>query len=289
MDYRDRKGNLIKNATGQDKFLHFVYSNIPGRALMGLLSRPFVSRAAGSFMDAWPSTFLIGSFIRKNHIRMSDYERKRYRSFNEFFTRRLKAGKRPVDQEPSHLIAPCDSLVTVYPIDLRTKLRIKHSCYTVASLLQDEKLAAEYAGGYCVVLRMTVEHYHRYCYVDDAKKGRNHFIRGSLHTVNPAVLEHIRIYKENSRSWCTLETRNFGKIVQVEVGAMLVGRINNYHREALVRRGQEKGRFEYGGSTVVLLLKRDEAAIDDDIMRNSAEGLETSVRMGEKIGRALFS
>ncbi|MDE7297303.1 MAG: phosphatidylserine decarboxylase, partial [Lachnospiraceae bacterium] len=167
MDYRDREGNLVKNKTGQDKFLHFVYSNIPGRAVMKLLALPFVSRVVGRFMDAWPSTFLIGSFIRKNHIRLSDYEKKRYRSFNEFFTRKIRAEKRPIDREPSHLIAPCDSLVTVYPIDLRTKIRIKHSCYTVSSLLQDDLLAAEFVGGYCVVLRMTVEKYHRYCYVDD--------------------------------------------------------------------------------------------------------------------------
>lgn len=289
MDYMDREGNLIQNTTGQDKFLDTVYSNVCGRFVMKLLAVPAVSRAIGCFMDAWPSTFLIGRFIRKNHINMADYERRKYRSFNEFFTRKLKAGKRPVDMEPSHLIAPCDGMVTVYPIDLHTKIAIKHSYYTVASMLRNEQLAAEYVGGCCVVVRLAVDNYHRYAYVDTAAKGRNHFIPGVLHTVNPAVLEHVKIYKENARSYCVLDTKNFGKVIQMEVGAMCVGRIRNYHRKALVRRGQEKGRFEFGGSTVVLLFRRDEVAIDDDILKNSAKGLETKVSLGERIGRAMFS
>lgn len=288
MDYKDREGNLFRNMTGQDKFLEKVYSNVCGRFAMKILAAPVVSRAVGRFMDTWPSTFLIGRFIRKNHIRMTDYERRKYRSFNEFFTRRLKEGKRPVDREPSHLIAPCDGMVTVYPINLWTKIFVKHSCYNVASLLRNEKLAAGYAGGCCVVLRLSVDNYHRYCYVDTAAKGRNRFIPGVLHTVNPAVLDHVKIYKENARSYCILDTKNFGKVVQMEVGAMCVGRIHNYHREALVRRGQEKGRFEFGGSTVVLLFQRDEVAIDDDILKNSAQGIETKVRLGEKIGKAMF-
>lgn len=289
MDYKDREGNLFKNMTGQDKFLDMVYSNVCGRFVMKILAAPMVSRAVGCFMDRWPSTFLIGRFIRKNHIRMAEYERRRYRSFNDFFTRKIKEGKRPVDMDPSHLIAPCDGMVSAYPIDLRTKLLVKHSHYTVASMLRNEELAKEYAGGCCVVVRLSVDNYHRYCYVDTAAKGRNHFIPGVLHTVNPAVLDHVKIYKENARSYCILDTKNFGKVVQMEVGAMCVGRINNYHRKALVRRGQEKGRFEFGGSTVVLFFRRDEVAIDDDILRNSAQGIETKVKLGERIGRVMFS
>lgn len=289
MDYRDRSGNLMKQDTTQDKFLDFVYSNLPGRALMCFLSMPWISKVAGRLLSTWPSTFFIDPFVKKNHIRMSDYERRKYRSYNDFFTRKIRACKRPIDRNPSHLIAPCDGKVTVYPIDLKTRIKIKHSTYSIGSLLQNDELAAQYTGGYCIVLRLTVDNYHRYCYVDDAIKRKNHFIPGVLHTVNPAVLEHIKIYKENSRSYCVLNTKNFGSVIQMEVGALMVGKINNYHREAIVRRGQEKGRFEFGGSTVVLLLQRDQVAIDEDILRNSSENVETLVSMGETIGKAMFS
>lgn len=289
MDYKDRSGNLTKVDTTQDKFLDFAYSNLFGRALMRFLSMPWISKVAGGLLNTWPSTFFIDSFVKKNHIRMSDYERRKYRSYNDFFTRKIRPGKRPIDRNPGHLIAPCDGKVTVYSIDLRTRIKIKHSTYTIGSLLQDDKLAARYTGGYCIVLRLTVDNYHRYCYVDDAVKRRNRFIPGVLHTVNPAVLEHIKIYKENSRSYCVLNTQNFGPVIQMEVGALMVGKIHNYHREAIVRRGQEKGRFEFGGSTVVLLLQRDQVAIDEDILKNSSEGIETLVSMGESIGKAMFS
>lgn len=289
MDYKDRKGNVIHNTTAQDRFLDFAYSNLLARAVMKMLAQPEVSKAAGEFLNTYLSTFLIGQFVKQHHIKLSDYERKKYRSYNEFFTRKLRPGKRKIDHKPSHLIAPCDGKVTAYPVDLHTKIKIKHSIYTLSSILQNEKLAREFAGGYCIILRLTVDNYHRYCYVDYAAKGRNHFIKGVLHTVNPAVLDHIKVYKENSRSYCVMKTKNFGKMIQMEVGAMLVGKINNYHKEAIVRRGQEKGRFEFGGSTIVLLFQRDCVAVDDDILKNSAKGMETLVSMGESIGKALFS
>lgn len=289
MDYRDREGKLFRNRTGQDKSLEMVYSNVCGRFAMKLLAAPVVSRVIGCFMDTWASTFMIGRFIRKNKINLSEYQRKKYRSFNDFFTRQLKEGKRFVDKEPSHLIAPCDGMVMAYPISLRTKIFVKHSCYTVGSMLRNERLAASYVGGCCIVLRLSVDNYHRYCYVDTAVKGRDRFLPGYLHTVNPVILDHVKIYKENARSYCVLDTKNFGKVVQMEVGAMCVGRIRNYHREAVVRRGQEKGRFEFGGSTVVLFFQRDEVAVDDDILKNSAQGIETKVKLGERIGKAMFS
>lgn len=70
----------------------------------------------------------------------------------------------------------------------------------------------------------------------------------------------------------------------MEVGALLVGRIVNYHEKKEVKRGEEKGRFEFGGSTVILCLEKDKAVIDGDILSNSAAGIETVVKMGEKIG-----
>ena len=75
-------------------------------------------------------------------------------------------------------------------------------------------------------------------------------------------------------------------MAQVEVGAMLVGRIVNYHGERAVKRGEEKGMFEFGGSTIVMLFEKDRIEIDSDILRNSANGDETIVKYGEKIGKS---
>ncbi|ABX42329.1 phosphatidylserine decarboxylase [Lachnoclostridium phytofermentans] len=288
MNYRDRQGNSFENTTNQDKTLEMMYSKAPFRFALKALSAPTVSKVAGRFMDSFWSTFLIDSFVKKNHIKMSDYEMRKYHSYNEFFTRKIKSKSRPINMEPSSLIAPCDGKVSAYPITLDAKFKIKNSLYTVESILKNKKLAKEYVGGTCVILRLTVDNYHRYCYVDDAAKERNHFIPGKLNTVNPIILDHVNIYKENSRAYCVLNTRNFGEVVQMEVGALMVGKIHNYHSVAMVKRGQEKGKFEFGGSTVVLLLKRDAVSIDEDILRNTVDGYETIVKMGEKIGSSIF-
>ena len=288
MKYKDRKGNIIHGTTKQDESLEFLYSKMATRMLLRVIAAPTVSKIAGKVLDSWVSTFFIDSFVKKNQIKMSDYERKQYRSYNEFFTRKIKKSKRPIDCDPTTLIAPCDGKVSAYPISLDAKFKIKNSYYTVESMLKNKELAQEYVGGTCVILRLTVDNYHRYCYVDDAVKGKNHFIPGKLYTVNPVILDHVNIYKENSREYCVLNTKNFGKVIQMEVGALIVGKIHNYHNQATVSRGQEKGKFEFGGSTVVLLIKQDAATVDEDIIKNSKEGYETIVKMGEQIGKALY-
>ncbi|MBQ2912006.1 MAG: phosphatidylserine decarboxylase, partial [Clostridia bacterium] len=103
-------------------------------------------------------------------------------------------------------------------------------------------------------------------------------------TVNPIANDYYPIYKENSREYTTLETADFGKLTIIEVGALRVGKIVNNHGKARVKRGQEKGYFQFGGSTVVVLVKKDKVIIDSDIVENSLADIETIVRMGEKIG-----
>jgi phosphatidylserine decarboxylase len=71
-------------------------------------------------------------------------------------------------------------------------------------------------------------------------------------------------------------------MIQIEVGAMLVGRIKNANKTTF-KKGEEKGYFDFGGSTVVLLVNKD-IKIDDDILAQSAKGIETKVSYGERIG-----
>jgi len=218
---------------------------------------------------------------------MTLYEPVRYRSYNEFFTRKIKTKYRPVDREGSHFISPCDSKLTVLPITKNCRFTLKQTQYSVPSLLRNKRLAAEYHGGYVLIFRLTVDDYHRYCYVSDGEKEENVFIPGVLHTVNPVANDYFPIYKENSREYSVLHSKEFGDIVMVEVGALLVGKIVNHHGKGQVFRGQEKGYFEFGGSTVVLLVKEGKVRIDSDILKNSVEQVETVVKFGEKIGTAL--
>ena len=188
--------------------------------------------------------------------------------------------------EENHLIAPCDGLLSVWKIKENTVFPVKQSHYTISSLLHSKKLAQRYHGGYCLVYRLCVNHYHRYCYVDSGKKSRNIHLPGIFHTVRPVALEQFPVYTENSREYTVIKTDTFGPVVQMEVGAMLVGRIVNYKEAGMVFRGEEKGMFQYGGSTIVLLVKKDRGKIRQDVLERSRHGIETPVRMGEVIGHA---
>lgn len=281
---KNRQGKVIINGASQEKWLSFLYQSVPGRVLLKGLTKPVVSKAAGAFMNSKLSTGLISGFIKKNHIQMSDYETCRYQSYNEFFTRKIKKGKRIIDERSNSFISPCDAKLSVYKINETNAFHIKNSVYTIKDLLNGDPIYQEFQDGYCLIFRLTVDDYHRYSYFDDGRKGRNTFVPGELHTVNPIALAHCNIYKRNCREYSILETKNFGTVAQIEVGAMMVGKIKNHHEEYSFKRGEEKGMFEFGGSTIVLLMKKDSVIIDSDIVKNSVAHIETVVKLGEKIG-----
>ena len=284
---KDRNGEIVVTNEKQNILLKKLYGTVCGRVILKALTAPAVSKAAGAFMDSRLSVPLIKRFIKSSGIDTSQYVMKKFRSYNEFFTRRVKRGMRPIDRMPSHFISPCDSKLTVYKIGKSSVFRIKGSRYRVSDLIQNDFLAKRYEGGYCMIFRLEVDDYHRYCYIDSGTKTENTFINGELHTMNPIALEHYNIYKRNCREYTVLHTENFGDVVQVEVGAMMVGRIVNRHGAAEVVRGEEKGKFEFGGSTIVLLVQEDMIRIDDDILRNSAENIETVVKYGEKVAASV--
>ena len=160
-------------------------------------------------------------------------------------------------------------------------------CLAISGLCDmfDAKLARHYMGGWAVVIRLTVDDYHRYCYVADGEKTYQRRIPGIFHTVNPIANDICPIYKMNSREYCLVKNEKLGTVLMMEVGALMVGKIRNYKKERCqVKRGEEKGRFEFGGSTVVLLLEPDKVLPDSDLIRNTLQGAETIVKMGERIG-----
>lgn len=286
MRYRDRRGNEITGNEKQDRILRLLYGTLAGRLLMKPLVQPVVSRIAGRFLNTKLSSFLAGAAVKKYRIDLSDYEERYFSSYNAFFRRKLIPGKRPVCAGKEILISPCDAKLLCIPVREGSRFRIKHSVYTLRSLLRNGKLAEKYEGGMLLVFRLTVDDYHHYCYIADGRKSKNVHIKGVFHSVNPFAVDEVPVYRENTREYSVLENAGFGTVLMMEVGAMLVGKICNHHGETLVSRGEEKGYFEFGGSTVILGFEKDRICLDADIIRNSREQVETLVRMGERIGTA---
>ena len=284
MKIKFRDGRAVESENGQDRVLSALYKSALGRMALKPLTAPFLSRAAGKFLSTRMSCMFIKSFVKNNGIDMSQYEDRQFTSYNDFFARRIREGARRVDMDESHLISPADSKLSVCPITPDGCFTIKHTAYTAASLLQNEALAERFMGGTLLIFRLTVDDYHRFCYMADGVKEENVHIPGKFHTVNPIANDHLPIYKENVREYTVLHTQAFGDMVIMEVGALMVGKIKNLHGKCPVRRGDEKGYFEFGGSTIAVLLQKDAARIDEDILQNTQDGYETVVRMGERIG-----
>lgn len=265
--------------------LRFLYNTTLGRVCLKFMVAPPFSKFMGFLLDSPFSKILIPSFIKKNNINVDEFEKRKYKSYNDFFTRKGSAGFRTIDMSDFAFISPCDSNLQVHRIDLNSSYTIKNSRYTVGDLLQNDELAKEYDNGYIFIFRLAVNNYHRYCFLDDCNLESSKYIPGVLHTVQPIAFNTCNVFSENCREYCKMNTKNFGEIIQCEVGALVVGKIKNHKYSFPVKRGQEKGMFEFGGSTIIVLVKDNQIKIRKDIAYNSVNNIETPVKIGEKIAQ----
>ena len=284
MNYIDLDGQLIEETTGQDRLLTFLYTTTCGRMLLKPLVQPGISRLSGKLLSTGFSANIVDWFIKSQKIDMSDFPPRKYTSFNDYFTRKVKDGARPVDPDKDALISPCDCRASVYPILENSNFSIKHTEYTLRSLLHSKKLATRFQGGYIYVLRLTVSDYHRYVYAASGRQSRAYRIEGSFHTVNPVANDYLPIYKENTREYTLIHTKEIGDVLQMEVGALLVGKIVNYKHSCSCTRGEEKGFFEYGGSTIIVLTEPGRVTPREDLLNNTANDLETRILQGQALG-----
>lgn len=286
MNYIDYEGNEIFEDTSQDKLLNWLYTCATGRLLLKPLVSPAFSKRMGRLLDTRPSAWIIPFFTKYASIDMSEYKNTKYRSYNDFFTRKIKEGRRPIQGSDSTLISPSDGRVSAYSIADGMTFSIKNTDYSLRALLRSRRLAERFRGGYAIMIRLTIDDYHRYIYAAGGTKTKNYRIPGILHTVNPVANDYIPIYKENSREFTVIHTKEFGDIVQMEVGALMVGKITNHHEAASIQRGEEKGYFEFGGSTIILLIKKDRLNLREDVLKNTANGFETKIHQGDLLGQS---
>lgn len=290
---RDRRtGAFLDEPTFREADLRWSYEDPVGRVVFDtLLNGWLYSALHGLKMDSPFSRQAIGPFIETFGIDMTEAERpvESYRNFNDFFTRRLKPAARPIDPDPAALVSPGDGKLTVYPtLADGVRLPIKGARLPIASLLDSEADAAPYHGGAALIVRISPQNYHRAHFPTDGTAGPTRRVRGRYHSVNPIALAQVPdLYCLNKRAITPLDTAGFGRVTLVEVGAITVGRIIQTHAPGPVAKGQEKAYFAYGGSTLVALFEPNALAFDDDLVADSAAGIEVQVRMGERIASAL--
>ena len=265
----------------ESPILRFCYHTVPGRILLRVLLSPSISRLCGFFMDSRASIIFIPFFRRANAISMKGVEIPKggFPSFNAFFCRKQRRGIGDAE-----LLSPCDGLLTCIPIQKNQIFDIKHTRFSLEDLLHDRSLAKEFEDGTALIFRLTPAHYHRYAYAADGELLHWRRIRGVLHTVRPICTRQVPVFAQNTREYQVIQTKEHGKLVQMEIGAMLIGRITNEApngRKTI--RGKEKGRFEFGGSTILLLLQKDACELRRELLEAGRDGGELPVTYGENL------
>ena len=263
--------------------VRFLYGTQVGRMLLQGILRTRADRLAVRFLRSGLSKPLVGRYARKNGIELpQDHP---YRCFQSFFCR--KQPKQGVDITPDHLISPCDGWLSLFPIAADSSFLVKGSQYKLADLLEDPTASEVFCGGDCLIFRLTPSDYHRYCYVDSGFQEENHFIEGALHSVQDAACRRYPVYVLNRRCRTLFQTEHFGRVAQIEVGAMVVGGIVNHRENCQIRKGEEMGYFDLAGSSIVMLFQSGQIKLLPDIMEGLAGAKEVRVEYGRQIGTAL--
>lgn len=287
---RKLKNYETENVAGE-KYIKWSYSSPIGKSLLELLiKKKLFSKIYGGYCDTSFSKKKIAPFIKNFNIDMSITNKNidEFRSFNDFFIRQLNTNARPIDMNEDTLVSPGDGRLLAFTnISTDSLIQVKGITYSLSELIGDNKIAKDYEGGVCLVLRLCPTDYHRFHFVDSGVPLENHFIKGNYYSVNPVALERIpKLYCQNKREWSIFKSDNFDDIIHIEVGATCVGTIEqSYTPNKRVSKGDEKGYFKFGGSTTILFFKKDTIKIDEDILDQSALGFETQVLMGESIGK----
>nr|WP_039121373.1 phosphatidylserine decarboxylase [Ligilactobacillus ruminis] len=273
------------NNNPNNSFITFLYQTAAGRMFLKGIMKSGVLKAAEKYAKSESSKHLIPWFISENKIDMTEYGNYSYHSYAEFFSRQKLRKYSKTDFSDKHLISPCDGFLSAYRLSDDSSFAIKGSRYRVSDLLDDSELAKRFKNGICLVFRLEARDYHRYCYIDDCYQHDSHYIEGELHSVQPIALENYPVFSLNRRLWNLLETKNFGPIVQTEIGALLVGGFSNNHQNGHFIKGEEMGRFELHGSTITLLIEKNRIELIDNL--EAAFNHEIKVRQGEWIASAI--
>ena len=264
------------------------------KKLLTVLAGKLAGLRGGAFTHA-----LVRRFVAHYNVNMQEAADPRieaYASFNDFFTRPLREGARPIADSP--LVCPVDAAISQFgPIEHDQIFQAKgHSYSTTALLAGDAELARRFDHGHFATLYLAPKDYHRIHMPCDGRLVSMTYVPGDLFSVNPMTARHVPgLFARNERVVCVFDTP-FGPFVNVLVGATIVGsmatvwhgvvnpprpgrvvRWDYRDREIVLRKGQEMGRFLLG-STVVMLFPKDVVSFHPDWAPTMP------VRLGEAMG-----
>lgn len=289
-------GKTLEEKVYFKEIIHLLYgksflSRILGWPIASLVSRFSLFSALFGWWNKQPFTkSKIRPFIQRYGIDESEFlePAESFPSFNSFFIRKLKPECRPIEQAPGTAVLPADARYLFYQdIGKEDGFLVKGETFSLHELLRDDPVASRYQNGAMAIARLCPTDYHRYHFPVDCIPSKPRLINGFLYSVNPvAIKEDIHIFSKNKRVITTLSSDEFGEVLFIEVGATNVGSINQTYRPGdKYQKGDEKGYFSFGASTLLLLFEPGRIQFDQDLLNASEKRMEIFCRMGQRMGK----
>jgi phosphatidylserine decarboxylase len=273
-----------------EPFMRWAYGNPLGRlTLHALVKRAAFSRWYGRRMDAPGSRIKVAPFISRYKVKAEEFADTpdSYRTFNEFFYRKLRPEARPIDADPNSAVFPADGRhLGFQDVSKLEGIFVKGAVFDLKKLLGDDALAARLHNGAMVLSRLCPVDYHRFHFPVSGVAGEPRLINGPLFSVSPIALrQNIHIFTENKRAVTRIESEQFGLVAMLEIGATNVGSFEyTFKPGAKVEKGAEKGYFKFGGSSTITLFERGRVELAKDLLETSKAGMELYARIGDRMG-----
>lgn len=252
---------------------------------------PFASKLYGFLQKSRLSKAKVKPFIKEFQVDSSEFllPVDSFCSFNDFFIRKLTAKARPIASGEDVAILPADGRYLVYPnVAQADGFVVKGKKFVLEELLQSKELAKDYLGGGMVIARLCPTDYHRFHFPCSCVPSKPKLLNGPLHSVNPLALrQRVEILSQNKRELTILQTEKFGQVLFLEIGATFVGAIHQTFSPCTPHaKGDEKGCFSFGGSSLIMLFEPGRILFDQDLIDASRQKLEVKGLMGQSLGRA---
>jgi phosphatidylserine decarboxylase len=287
LNYRDRATDaLLCERVYAAEQLEFLYGNPIGKQLLNhIMTRRTFSRLYGLLKRSRRSRTQIPGFIETLGVDTSELEKPvdAYDSLDEFFSRKLRPGARPIDPNPDHLLSPCDGRALAWQRIGGRELVVKETRITLAELIGETANLTEFGDPAVLLVRLAAADYHRCHFPADGTAFEARAVGKRLHSVHPIALERGAPSFANYRVVTRIDNDDFGPLLIIEVGALTVGSIVQTFTPSRVKRGQEKSYFQFGASALLMLAQESRIAFDDDLIRSTAEGVESRVRVGTRV------
>ncbi len=272
-----------------ESFLRWTYESRAGQIALALAAkRVWFSKWYGWRMDRPASRAKVLPFIETYGLDPNEFldAPESFRSFNEFFYRKLKPSARPIDDNSDSIVFPADGRhLAIADVSLADGFWVKSQKMDLARLLGSRELADRYARGSMLISRLCPVDYHRFHFPVAGKAKETTMIPGSLSSVNPIALrKRLAILWENKRVLTEIDTAALGTVQMIEVGAACVGGIWQTFAAGDVPKGGDKGYFTFGGSMTMVLFEPGRIQFTQDLLHHSSQQRELYARMGDVAG-----